>query len=189
MSLIFFSNSMNLWLTENRNLIKKIFFILLSLVCFMQVRGQVSFANIDTVILDINEINRIENIPYFKWDTIITYDTKGLQNRFIQSYDNAANKISRLTQKPKNNTWWNVSRASYTYDNSGKLLTSIFEEFRNNSWIPTNKSTLTYDNNSNILTKFYETWYYSGSVSSQKYTYTYVTAKCKKTDDSTKIEK
>ena len=49
----------------------------------------------------------------WNWDTIITYDTVGLYQRFIQTFDLNGNVINQCTQQWQTNAW--VNSYKYTY--------------------------------------------------------------------------
>ena len=109
----------------------------------------------------------------WNWDTIVTYDTIGLYQRHIQTFDLNGNVLTYCMQQWETNAWVNDWRNTYTYDANGNMLTSLGEEWQNNAWVNDYRWTYTYDANGNMLTDLRERWQTNVWVNYSRNTYTY----------------
>ncbi|MEI7596219.1 MAG: T9SS type A sorting domain-containing protein [Bacteroidota bacterium] len=109
----------------------------------------------------------------WKWDTICTYTTLGVYQRFTQTIDANGNIATRLVEQKDNSNWMNFEKSVYTYDAYGKLLSKNRERWLNNTWSNSEKLSFTYDANGNKLTEKYERWQNNTWTIDWSYTYTY----------------
>ena len=112
--------------------------------------------------LDLNQIvtNKKTSVKstVWEWDTILTYDTLGLFQRHIQTYDANGQILTYLKEDWLSNTWENSYKSASTYDVNGNKLTFISSKWLNNAWENLLKLTETYDIDGNNLTNLFENW-------------------------------
>jgi len=152
------SVAMGQWQQEKSNLLSE------------KIEPEIINANFKNSPLDPYLLNSRELI--WNWDTIITYDTVGLYERYIQTFDPNGNTLTRTTQIWQNNDWENDTRKTNTYDANGNILTTLNEVWESGSWDNYTRGTFTYDPNGNMLTDLYEQWFY-GWEKDEKGTYAY----------------
>lgn len=121
----------------------------------------------------------------WKPDTVTTYNTTGLKEKIIYTYNPSGKLLSVLSVNWENNEWVNSYKHTYiyeenssiklelewqngewqnsyqittTYDNNENKLNEIFKEWQNENWTNYFKITWSYDNNDNMLTETYQMW-------------------------------
>jgi hypothetical protein len=93
----------------------------------------------------------------WQFDTIVTYDTIGMKNRIIRTYNASGNPLVQLIELWQNNAWVNGARYTYSYDASGNLITFIYSVWEG-SWQDYQMISYTYDANGNNLTYLSQYW-------------------------------
>jgi uncharacterized Zn ribbon protein len=109
----------------------------------------------------------------WNFDTIITYDTVGLQQRLTQTFDIQGNALIQLTEQWQTNAWVNDFKFTLAYDTNGNMLTRLIQNWQTNEWANQMKYTYTYDGNGNVLTYLMEQWQNNAWVNFWKAAYTY----------------
>ena len=106
-------------------------------------------------------------------DTVITYSTIDLQARYIFTFDDNGNMLTRLEEKWQSGAWVNYKRYTYTYDGNGNNLIELYEYWESDLLVNSYRYTNTYDGNGNELTQLYEKWESGILVNCFRYTSIY----------------
>lgn len=71
----------------------------------------------------------------WKWDTIVTFNLQGEQQRLIQAFNPGGNVSLRLNQHWSNNAWADFTKSTYSYDTTKRTTTELKQVWQNNAWV------------------------------------------------------